>query len=133
MTALPDLTNPDYNAIVVSRDWADEAELRTMRKYASTYGTRIVYLHPDESMVGYAAARGGVFDGFVAYDTAAYAKTVGDVMTTSQVCFCFGCWLCECVRARFCVYVWAQHLHVCSMNILRVRSALLALLYMCYL
>lgn len=111
MTTLPDLTNPDYNAIVVSRGWTDEAEIRAMRLYASTYGTRIVYLHADESMVGNAATPGGAFDGFVAFDTAPYAKAVGDVMTTNQVrCRCVLRNLCGCVcgPCSICMYATAS-------------------------
>lgn len=45
---LPNLANPDYQSIVVSRS-VDNSELELMRTYCSKYGTRIVYLNSDVS------------------------------------------------------------------------------------
>lgn len=41
---LPNLADPDYQAIVVSRP-VDDGELRKMRDYCVKYGVRIVYLN----------------------------------------------------------------------------------------
>ena len=44
-STMPDLSAPDYNALVVTRNDVSADELSTMRGYCSAYGVRIVYLN----------------------------------------------------------------------------------------
>jgi hypothetical protein len=44
---LPDLSQPSYSSIVVSRDWLSTDEFDNMRAYCKKYGARIAYLNAE--------------------------------------------------------------------------------------
>eukprot|EP00124_Ichthyophonus_hoferi_P002031 Ihof_evm3s125 gene=Ihof_evmTU3s125 len=50
--SIPDLTMPDYYAIVVSNPMLSESELTTLRNYAEKYRVRIAFLNSDLQLAG---------------------------------------------------------------------------------
>ena len=83
---IPDLSNPDYNAIVVSTSSPlTDSELSALREYAQKYSVRIAYLNANADMAGAAVEAGGDEGGFVAFDPSEYASTVGDILQKQQV------------------------------------------------
>eukprot|EP00123_Amoebidium_parasiticum_P011298 comp20631_c0_seq1/m.26702 comp20631_c0_seq1/g.26702 ORF comp20631_c0_seq1/g.26702 comp20631_c0_seq1/m.26702 type:complete len:802 (-) comp20631_c0_seq1:554-2959(-) len=93
VTTVPDLTNPDYHSIVVTRSDIDDDAWAALRSYAAKYNVRIACLDskPD-NVEGVQPTHAS--HSFLTFDNSPYALSVGDVACTQ----CF--WSSQSLSAR---------------------------------